>query len=107
MGVLMLTAVTARSEPEFAPECHAPESRRLDVEHRARELLSRHGYFRGRSNVIELVQQHDVLVVRGSVPSFYLKQMLQTVLRELDGVCRVDNRVDVVACDGLSSVREQ
>ena len=45
------------------------------------------------------------LVLRGRVPSFYLKQILQTLLTELDGVGRIDNRVDVVSTTGLSSVR--
>jgi hypothetical protein len=43
--------------------------------------------------------------VRGRVPSFYLKQVLQTILMRVEGVGVVDNQVDVVSCDGLSSVR--
>jgi hypothetical protein len=39
------------------------------------------------------------------LPSFYLKQVLQTLLRDLDGVTRIANRVDVVSPTGLSSVR--
>jgi hypothetical protein len=46
-----------------------------------------------------------VLRLEGSVSSFYLKQLLQTFLKELDGVERIDNRVDVVNSQGLSSVR--
>jgi hypothetical protein len=46
-----------------------------------------------------------VLTLRGRLPSFYLKQMLQTLLRNLDGVTRIDNQVDVVSSIGLSSVR--
>ena len=38
-------------------------------------------------------------------PSFYLKQVLQTLLRNLDGVKQIDNQVDVVTSTGLSSVR--
>ena len=51
------------------------------------------------------VQRRDVLTVRGCVPTFYLKQVLQTMLKELNGVGRVDNQVDVVCSSGLSSVR--
>ncbi len=41
-----------------------------------------------------------MLVVRGCVASFYLKQMLQTVLKDLDGVRQIDNQVEVVATNG-------
>jgi len=37
-----------------------------------------------------------ILTLDGRLPSFYLKQVLQTLLRDLDGVTRIDNRVDVV-----------
>jgi hypothetical protein len=43
--------------------------------------------------------------VRGRVPSFYLRKLLESLLRRVDGVHVVDNQVDVVCCDGLSSVR--
>jgi osmotically-inducible protein OsmY len=49
--------------------------------------------------------QNGVLTLRGRVPSFYLKQMAQSVLANLEGVDRIDNRVDVVNSRGLSSVR--
>jgi hypothetical protein len=41
--------------------------------------------------------QEDVLIERGCVPTFYLKQVLHTVLRELEGVKCIDNRVDVIS----------
>ncbi len=47
----------------------------------------------------------DTLILRGQVPSFYLKQVLQTLLTQVDGVSRIDNRVDVTSSTGLSSVR--
>ena len=37
------------------------------------------------------------------VPTFYLKQILQTWLRKLDSVKQIDNQVDVVSATGLSS----
>jgi hypothetical protein len=40
---------------------------------------------------------HDgVLTVRGRVPSFHLKQITQVLLRDVEGVGVIDNRVDVV-----------
>ena len=74
------------------------------VEQRAHELLSTHSLFRGRAAGFQYEYREEVLVVRGSVPSFYLKQVLQTVLIELDGVVQIDNRVDVISSHGLSSV---
>ncbi len=37
-----------------------------------------------------------VLTVCGRVPSFYLKQLAQTALRDVNGVTRIDNRIEVV-----------
>jgi hypothetical protein len=48
-----------------------------------------------------------VLVIRGRVPTFYLKQLLQDALKEIEGVRRLDNRVEVVAVQGLSSVNQR
>ncbi len=38
-----------------------------------------------------------VLILRGRVPTFYLKQILQTVLKDLDGVQQINNQVDVLS----------
>lgn len=73
----------------------------------ARALLAEHDHFFGRSERFEFEQAEEVLVVRGQVPTFYLKQVLQTVLREVAGVKRIENQVDVVCSDGLSSVRRR
>jgi hypothetical protein len=71
----------------------------------ARRCLEEHTHFRGRVAQFEITYRLDdeTLVVRGFVPSFYLKQMLQTALRQIDGVYAVDNQVEVVSLDGLSS----
>ena len=45
------------------------------------------------------------LVLHGRVPSFYLKQLLQTRVTDIEGVNRVVNLVDVVNSVGLSSER--
>jgi hypothetical protein len=71
----------------------------------ARALLTRHSHFHGRAEHFRFFEANGVLEVRGCVPSFYLKQVLQTVLSDLDGVCWIDNQVEVVSPRGLSSVR--
>ena len=56
----------------------------------------------------DILFQHEdgVLTMRGRVPSFYMKQILQTLLGDLDGIEKIDNQVDVVSATGLSSVRK-
>jgi hypothetical protein len=73
----------------------------------AREAVAKHTHFHGRADCFDFQYREQVLVVRGAVPSYYLKQLLQSALKELHGVSRVDNLVAVVACDGLSSVCEE
>ena len=43
------------------------------------------------------------LTLRGSVPSFYLKQLLLEMMRGIQSVERIVNDVDVVSATGLSS----
>ena len=73
----------------------------------ARKRLANHYHFRGRVHTFEFVEYDQVLLVRGQVPSFYLKQVLQSVLRDVGGITRIENQVDVVCSDGLSSVRRR
>ena len=61
----------------------------------AREVLSQSPLFRGRMNLINVEEQDGNLVLEGRLPSFYLKQMLQTLLRDIKGVVQIDNRVNV------------
>jgi osmotically-inducible protein OsmY len=43
---------------------------------------------------------HDgVAVLRGTVPTFYLKQVAQSVVRKLAGVKQIDNRIEVADAD--------
>jgi hypothetical protein len=73
------------------------------IEQTARAIVDAHSHFYRRANQFEFFSYDGVLVVRGNVPSFYLKQMLQTALQELRGTCRIDNQVAVVSSFGLSS----
>ena len=67
--------------------------------------LSRSCHFTRHWREIVCDYREGVLTLRGSVPSFYLKQVLQSILKDTPGVQRIDNRVDVVSAAGLSSVR--
>lgn len=75
-----------------------------DVERQARERVSEGCpyayYFRGITYHFE----DGVLTLRGRVPTYYLKQILQQrLLRDFDDIT-VENKVDVVNSRGLSSV---
>ena len=65
--------------------------------------LSANPQFQNRIDEIALTCNQGHLVIRGRVPSFYLKQLVQTLLGDVNGVITVENAVDVVASDGLSS----
>ena len=84
-----------------------PSTKRVKIEHLARIQLDRHCHFRGRVDGFEFRNRDGVLTVRGRVPSFYLRRLLEKVLLRVDGVQSIDNQVDVVCCDGLSSVRNR
>jgi hypothetical protein len=65
------------------------------LSHRARLAIAGHPYFRGASYPIDIESFDNVLVITGRLPSFYLKQLLQSELSHLEGVQRVENRVEV------------
>jgi len=65
------------------------------LEQRARARVEAHSLFFGRGKLFEFHCKEDVLVVRGCVPTYYLKQMLQSALKDLEGVRWIDNQVTV------------
>lgn len=58
-------------------------------------------------NRVKWYYVRGTLTLEGCVPSFYLKQILQTMLRDIEHVERLLNEVDVVSSTGLSSERSQ
>jgi hypothetical protein len=62
---------------------------------KAQALVAAQPYFRGASYPIRIQTFEKVLVISGRVPSFYLKQVLQSELARLDGVERLVNRIEV------------
>jgi hypothetical protein len=67
------------------------------VSQRAMTLVAECPYFQGRSIDVELHCVQGVLVIRGSVPTYYLKQILQSLFKTIAEIRQVDNRVDVVS----------
>jgi hypothetical protein len=103
----MATALL-RPTPKETAELWSGESNQSEsIEKMAISLIKRHVSFRARADQFEFTSRGEVLTIRGSVPSFYLKQVLQTMLAGLDGVKRIENLVDVVSSHGLSSVRDE
>ena len=47
--------------------------------------------------------RNGVLRLEGQLPSFYLKQTAQSLLQSIQGVKRVENKIMVVSCSGISS----
>ena len=66
-------------------------------------MIARDAHFRGRADTFEFECNANVLVIRGCVPTFYLKQLLQDALKQLEGVQRIDNLVDVFVPEALRS----
>ncbi len=48
-----------------------------------------------------------ILTLQGHVVTFYLKQILQTMLRGVNDVQQITNEVEVVSATGLRSVRKE
>ena len=80
-------------------------SQRPSVELLARRRLAEKCTYAFCFNQVTFSYSQGILTLEGRLPSFYLKQVLQTHLRDLEGVTRIDNRVDVISATGLSSVR--
>ena len=77
-------------------------ARNAAIEASASFLLDAHPHFHGRANRFAFECHARTLTVRGSVPSYYLKQVLQSVLRDVPGIGLIDNHVTVDSSDGVS-----
>jgi hypothetical protein len=62
---------------------------------RAQELVLSHRWLYNCLESLRFSYSDGVLSVEGRVRTFYLKQLLQTALRELEGVRQLDNQVVV------------
>lgn len=72
---------------------HAGSPARAEVTRRAERMLRQCGY-RPLSEV-RCSFQDGVLSLHGSVPTYYMKQVAQTVVGKLEEVRRIDNQLDV------------
>ena len=67
-----------------------------------RQRLENHPHFRGRSRWIQARSRGGVLRLGGCLPSFYLKQLVQTIARTVPNIQRVVNRIAVQDACGVS-----
>jgi hypothetical protein len=65
-----------------------------DVSYRVRLTLNQCGP--PAFHDLDVCEENGAIVLSGRLPSFYLKQLVQTVAGSVDGVRRLDNRVEVV-----------
>lgn len=67
------------------------------VVNQAYQCIENHPHLRGFLFAIKVTysESDSILNLVGSLPSFFLKQMLQSALRELDGVRKIQNEVKV------------
>ncbi len=60
------------------------------------DVLSRDPHLRYNARFLQIEDRQGTLVLHGRLPSFYLVQVLQTVLGRLDGVKSIENRINVL-----------
>jgi hypothetical protein len=94
---------TSDWEVEIASETDSELQTR--VEALARQRLSSQCPYAFYFRDITCSYDEGVLILQGQLPTFYLKQVLQTLLNNVEGVERIENHVDVISANGLSSVR--
>ena len=69
--------------------------RPTDVADLARVLLLRNPYLALKN--VSCEYRDGVLTLRGYLPSYYLKQIAQTIVANLEGVERLVNAIEVIA----------
>ncbi len=70
------------------------------ISDRAGEILESHPHFRGRSQWVKCRCANGCLYLNGALPSFYLKQLAQEMLRDIDGVDLIVNQIVVASPTG-------
>jgi hypothetical protein len=87
--IAMLTPNPASGEPATPQQISPPDLQQL-----AERLLRSNPYLALKN--ISCDCRYGVLVLRGSLPSFYLKQVAQEIVSRLEGVEAIDNQIQIV-----------
>jgi hypothetical protein len=64
------------------------------LESLARQSLERDCPYAFYFRFVRFLARNGVLTIRGSLPSFYLKQVLISHLQRIDGVQRIDDQIE-------------
>jgi hypothetical protein len=99
-----MSAVTDRKRPTTTKSQTPKQESRIDspIDEAVRRRIENCSY---RFVFDQVRWQYDegTLTLSGCVPSFYLKQTLQELLRNIEQIDCIANDVDVVSSNGLSS----
>ena len=86
-------AAPTRPAAIAAPVAETQAERDRMLESQATAELHNSAYHAVRRVSCEV--RDSTLTLRGRLPSFYLKQIAQTVVRRIDGIVMIDNEVEV------------
>ena len=93
------------SERQAAVSCSTTQTVQSDVAEQAERLMRRNGHLCQQNVSCDF--REGVLVIRGVVPSYYLKQVAQEVVASLAEVVRIDNQLSVTVPDSRQSVGDE
>ena len=96
----MLATTTSRLDPEIVWPDDREHQRIVEETIRQRLAGCPYAFYFNR---ITCCYEQGRLTLSGCLPSFYMKQMLQTILRDIEHVTQIVNNVAVVSATGLSS----
>ncbi|MFO0921947.1 MAG: BON domain-containing protein [Pirellulales bacterium] len=74
----------------------------LPLLHRVDSALKESPHLAGRHVLLEA--SDDVIILRGTVDSFYLKQVAQETVRKVDGIGKIENHLEVTQPRSFSHV---
>ncbi|SIO61318.1 BON domain-containing protein [Singulisphaera sp. GP187] len=84
------------------PQARPGPSLEVGLGHEAERRLCESGYLALRDVSVSSESHAGTLWLRGRLPTYYLKQVAQSIVSEIEGVNQVVNHIDVVAPAGRS-----
>ena len=94
----MSTLTFAHANREHRVATTGTTAREKRIEEAAEGHLRRSSYLALRD--IGCTCREGVVTLRGCLPTYYLKQIAQHVVTELEGVCGIINQIEVLAPSG-------
>jgi len=76
------------------PACVVPQARQATIKDLAERLLRSNPYLALKNTSCDYLD--GMLILRGCLPSYYLNQLAQEAVADLDGVDHIDNQIQVV-----------